>query len=599
MNKVELLFRFVAVLVTMLVISCGGSSGGDTDDGGGSTDPVQIVASIIYPAENAVDIPVNITSIRLDFNVAVDASSISTADLLISPVLSGDVNVISNTEFEFIPSHDLSSSTLYTFTLTGVNASNGTTLASTIWSFTTGEVQVDRSTYFISPTGSDSNTGASRSLPWLSFEHAFSTMASGDELILLDGDYSVEQGNGIMRDVGLHGETIEYSKAIPGGKSIDWPTIVRAEIPGAVTVHEYISASVPKGRGKPITIGRSTRKDSFITVDGIYFEGGGQLYNSQYITIKNSGFHGGFGVGTGDHDNGNSYNLIEDVWIWAENTRIIAINYRAHNNVWRRVVVRSEGCDDPGCESYPKEDPSVGITVYDSHDVSMQNILVIDRVLRNDKSYADFASAQHTSDIQYHFGRNEWLGCLSINSSDASLTFEADLVLPDNEVDFIWSIDNFISVGSSLAGINLGNTPYNYSSVGSPASSIKNSSVIMSNVEVNRSAIRVSPSQINVLTQSSLTIGATRAGYNQLGSSVENSVAYNPSASEGDFDVQSCTQCVSLVLNPLTDGSILYPLRIEEGSEVAAVISNVTPGAEVIKQYGENGARWGDDNYRY
>ena len=581
------------MLTILFSISCGGG-GGDNGD-----DPTQIEAIVIFPVNNAVNIPVNTTSIRLDFNVSVDESSISTADLLISPVLSGNVNIISSTELEFLPAQNLSSGTLYTFTLTGVNASNGTTLASMTWSFTTGEVQVDRSVYFMSPSGSDSNSGSSRNSPWFSFKHSFSTMASGDELVLLDGIYSVEQGNGIMRDVGAHGEAIEFSKAIPSGKSIDWQTIVRAEIPGAVTINEYISDLVPKGRGKPISIGRSTRKDSFITIDGIYFDGGGQLYNSEYITVKNSGFHGGFGVGTGDHHNGNSYNLIEDVWIWAENTRIVAINYRAHNNVWRRVVVRSEGCDDPGCEGFPKQDPSVGITVYDSHDVSMQNILVVDRVLRNDKPYGDFATAQHTADTQYHFGRNEWLGCLSINSHDASLAFEADLVLAESEVDFIWFIDNFVSVGSSLSGINIGNTPYNYSDVGSPTSIVKNSSIIMSSdVEVNKSAIRVSPSQTSVLTQNSLTIGATRAGYNQVGSSVENSVAYNPAASEGDFDVKSCTQCVSLVTSPLTDNSVLFPLRVEVGSQVSTVITNIIPGAEVIKQYGESGARWGDDDYR-
>lgn len=602
MNKSGFLIKFFAALVvTILAISCDSSDGGSddgSDGGGGTTNPVQIVASIIYPTENAIDVPVNTSSIRLDFNVPVDESSITTADLLVSPPLNGNVNVISTTEFEFIPSHDLSSNTLYTFTLTGVDASNGSTLASTIWSFTTGDVQVNRATFFMSPIGNDSNSGSSRSLPWLSFEHAFSTMASGDELILLDGDYSVENGNGIMRDVGSYGETIDYSKAIPSGKSLDWQTIVRAEVPGNVRVLEYISNSVPDGHGKPLSIGRTSRKDSYITVNGIYFEGGGHLFNSQYISIKNSGFHGGFRVGTSDHDNGNSYNLIEDVWIWAENTRIIAINYRSHNNVWRRVLVRSEGCDDPGCESYPKEDPSVGITVYDSHDVSMQNIIVIDRLLRNDVPYADFATAQHTSDTQYHLGRNEWLGCLSINSDDSSLNFEADNVLNVIGDNLIWSLNNFISLGSPSGGVNLGNTPYNYQSMGEPPSSIENVSVFMAgDVSDNKSAIRVSPSQYNVITESSLTVGATRAGYNQIGSSVVDSVAYNPVASEGDFDVRSCTQCISLSFNPLSDGSVLFPLKVEAGSELATAITDITPGAEVLKRYGENGTKWGDTDY--
>lgn len=70
------------------------------------------------------------------------------------------------------------------------------------------------------------------------------------------------------------------------------------------------------------------------------------------------------------------------------------------------------------------------MTIYDSSDVSFQNVLVLDRVLSGtDSPYADFACAQHTSGA-YLWGRNEWLGVISLNAPDQALYCEPDNVLP-------------------------------------------------------------------------------------------------------------------------------------------------------------------------
>ena len=175
-------------------------------------------------------------------------------------------------------------------------------------------------------------------------------------------------------------------------------------------------------------IGRSARKDSNITVRDVRIEGSAQLYNTQRVTLKNVGVHGPLGIGTNDHAQGNSDNLIEDVWVWASGQRIIAINYRSDRNVWRRVIVRGDGCGTAGCAG--SGNPNVGITIYDSSDVSFQNVLVLDRVLASgDSPYADFACAQHTTGANL-WGRNEWLGVVSLNSPDQALYCEPDNVVP-------------------------------------------------------------------------------------------------------------------------------------------------------------------------
>ncbi|WP_196138876.1 putative Ig domain-containing protein [Aliikangiella sp. G2MR2-5] len=447
--------------------------------------------------------------------------------------------------------------------------------------------------YYLSPEGSDNNDGTSASTPWRTFERAFDTagggMEGGDELILLDGTYSIANGTGILREVDDHGNPLDYSGSIPSGINRDYPTIVRAANPGRVIV------AGPEGV-RPIFIGRSSRKDRYIEVSGMRFEGGGTMFNSQYVVFRNSGFHGPLTIGTNDHDNGNTHNLIEDVWVWTNNWRASAMNYKAHYNVWRRVILRSDGCDEAGCESAPKADPSIGFTVYDSHDVSVQNVIVVDRLIRNDSPYGDFATAQHTADSQYHLGRNEWLGTMSINSQDAAMHFEADNVIGGG--DPIWTIKNFVAVGNPDGGINIGNQPYNYGSAGSPPSVIENSTIVLENPAENRSGIRVSSGQHNVTARNTLAIGATRTGFNMLASTAEDSVAYNPQASEGDFDVANCIgQCVSLNSNPLNNGSLIYPTRVEAGSAVDNAISGESVGATVMYQYGISGTIHGEAGY--
>lgn len=189
---------------------------------------------------------------------------------------------------------------------------------------------------------------------------------------------------------------------------------VRAQNPGGAVI-------------SGLWIGRSTRKDSNITVRDVRIEGGAQLYNTSRVTLKNVGVHGPLSLGTNDHTQGNTDNLIEDVWVWASGQRLIASNYRSDRNVWRRVIVRGDGCGTSGCSG--SGNPNVGVTIYDSSDVSFQNVLVLDRVLAgSDSPYADFACAQHTSGA-YLWGRNEWLGVVSLNAPDQGLYCEPDNVL--------------------------------------------------------------------------------------------------------------------------------------------------------------------------
>lgn len=419
--------------------------------------------------------------------------------------------------------------------------------------------------YYISPTGSDWSNGRSPASPLRSFARAFAKMDAGDELVLLDGEYSTNAGTGIIHHQGSN------SAQPPSGKGPSVVTTIRAQNPGKAVI------------AGELFLGRSFRKDSYIHVQGITFEGGGALYNTSHVTIKDCGFHGGFGIGTNDHHQGNSYNLIEDVWIWADKQRVIAINYRSHHNVWRRVLVRGDGCGLGNCRG--SGNPNVGVTVYDSNNVSFQNVMVVDRVLApGDSGYADFAVAQHTPDPRYYFGKNEWLGTISLNAPDHGYYMEPD---HGQILDPTIKISNAIAWNAKYIGFNFDRDSAN---------------TLLENITVlsGSDGIRVGPNLAGKPGQlrNILIAGAGRYGVNSAYPSSHVAVygadqAYN----------RKQTGCESACYtgNPRNDGriaSLRYLPRIESGSFLKGRgLSGADIGANILQRYGRDGSRFGESGY--
>lgn len=424
-------------------------------------------------------------------------------------------------------------------------------------------VPTNHSIYYISPSGSDNNAGT-EALPFKTFNKAFTTMVGGDELILLDGTYSLANGTGT-----IHWNNGANSKQIPAGISATEMTYVHAKNPGKVVVEGQLF------------IGRSTRKDSYIKVQGITFEGGGHLYNSDYSMIKDCGFHGPFSIGTNDHHMYADNNLIEDVWIWASGQRIIAINYRSHKNVWRRVLVRGDGCGTVNCTG--SGNPNVGITVYDSSEISLQNVMVVDRVLAvGDEPYGDFAVAQHTPDSRYYFGKNEWLGTLSLHSSDGGYHMEADY---GATVDPTIKISNAVAWDSVGASFNISREGTNHSFKNLIAKS------------TGSDGVRLAPELKSGIIQNVIVAGAGRFGINSV-FAPSNTDVFN--AASGNYNQTTCsTNCRTT--NPLSDGvtpSLKYLTRIESGSALkGAGASGADIGANIIYRYGVDGTRFGETGY--
>ncbi len=447
-----------------------------------------------------------------------------------------------------------------TFSLACTGA-GGTTTASATVSVAGAPPPAQGTAYYISPTGNNAADCKTMSTPCKTFAYVFSKMAGGDELVLLDGVYSAAAGTGsISWDNGAN------SAQIPSG-TVTRATYVHALNPGKVTVVGELF------------IGRSFRKDSYITVQGLTFEGGGSLYNTSFVTIKDSGFHGAFNIGTNDHDQGNTDNLIEDVWVWAEQQRVIAINYRAHRNVWRRMVVRGDGCNTAECTGGGS--PNVGFTVYDSHDVSVQNVIVVDRVLNGvpeSNYYADFAIASHTGGL-YTFGRNEWLGTISLNAPDLGYYMEPDI--GTIEIPTV-KVSNAVAWNAALGGYNLARDAQN--------STLENLTLNIKSGD----AFRVAPDMPNpatVATAKNLLVSG--AGRYAINSSVPASyVNTSGTWSQGTFNQATPTNVVTAASGQK------YITRIETGSPLkGAGAGGADIGANVLFRYGADGTRYGQAGF--
>ncbi len=437
------------------------------------------------------------------------------------------------------------------------------------------EPTAEKNAYYISPSGSDGGAGTAQA-PWKTFAKAFSEMPAGATLVLMDGTYSIAAGTGVISYEGANSAQPKSGGA--GGN----PTAIKAEHAG--------KAVIDSGSGEALFLGRSSRKDSYIMIDGLHFEGGGRLYNTSYVTIKNSSFHsarqsGGsvLAVGTNDGEWGNGHNLVEDVWIWGKE-RLIAANYRADNNVWRRVVVRGDGCNSAHCDG--SGNPTVGITVYDSSGVSLQNVLVVDRVLGGGMPGCDFCTAQHTGSGHF-LGPVEWRGTISLNSEDTAYDIDGDYS-NDNTVSF----ENSIAWDAARAGFFLSTPRW---------SADKMRNVKLVNLTAGRTgtgdAFRIGPEMAGSGTAYNLlSYDAGRFGIS-LPFAFSYANVFKP-ADKSYGQAKCAAGC--LALNPMggPNPALKYLIRIEPDSPLKGTgFGGGDYGANVIRRYGSAGSRFGEAGY--
>jgi hypothetical protein len=471
----------------------------------------------------------------------------------------------------------------YTAPVTPTTEGTATTMSATIggqavtttmptFTVTSASVYPVTADKYISPTG---NNGAAGTIgaPYLTFAYAFSQLSAGQTLGLLDGTYTVAT-NGTIDGAG---NADAKSGHPPNGASKNARTLVTSvNGPGYVTLPF-------------LWLGSSSTKQSYATIRGITFDhgatgGAGNLYNTSYCYVKDCGFRSAssgsgnvLGVGTGDGSWGNTYNLIEDCWVWGAE-RLIAINYRAHNSVWRRVLIRGDG----GYVFGPSA-PCVGITVYESSGVALENVFSLDRVLASGSPYADFACAHHTAGQT--FGQNALLGCGSIASEDSAHTHEADnagtLLTP------MWTMTDFVAANSAANGVNFGDL--------NTSEDIRVNRVTIIGQNNSVDGLRVAPTATGYV-RNVVVRGTGRSHINSVFAA--DYVDVYGTWSSGYLQATATNAVTTDPLNDGTPHSLLYPLRIEAASALkGAGLSGSDIGATIEKRYGTDGYCADDAGY--
>lgn len=176
-------------------------------------------------------------------------------------------------------------------------------------------VEAVSNTYYVSPNGSDTNSGAIDN-PFATFNHAFSTMQGGDTLIVIDGVYT--QPLGEWRWSG--GAKVPTS-APPSGTAANYTTVKAQNIRGTVNSIDIIGSSYIKLEG-------------FKSLNGVDVDG------SNHIELRKIGAKGGVKTAR------SSYVTKEDVWAWNDNQYVIH-NYSSDHIIDNRVIARIDEVGAP------------------------------------------------------------------------------------------------------------------------------------------------------------------------------------------------------------------------------------------------------------
>lgn len=171
-------------------------------------------------------------------------------------------------------------------------------------------------TYYLSPTGDDSNSGTSTAQPWATFERAWQDLYPGDTLILMDGVY-YQQLHPSKRD----GE--------PGN-----PITIRAQNDGqAIIDGEYERIPVKIGEAWPGPIGEYYVIEGIIarnSVDSVY-----EIVGDHNVLRRVSGYNAHTDENTHVFDVSADHNLIEDCVAAGTGRKMILI-YNSESNTVRR-----------------------------------------------------------------------------------------------------------------------------------------------------------------------------------------------------------------------------------------------------------------------
>jgi hypothetical protein len=213
------------------------------------------------------------------------------------------------------------------------------------------------STYYLSPTGSDSKGNGSSTQPWATLAKAFSTMTGGDTIVLKPGVYYGASNQ------------FRYNNSPRSGTASAYST-VKAQEPGTVVLDGESALTMFDYYG--------TVAMHHVVIDGLQFVNPGPTYahaltgrahndrSVQYVKILRCGFQKQFYVYYA------SYVLVEDCYVVGKG-RYNFMTYVSDHIVFRRCIGRLDAATGG-----PLGHPISHFVNYASQYVEFQNCIAID-----------------------------------------------------------------------------------------------------------------------------------------------------------------------------------------------------------------------------
>ncbi len=250
-------------------------------------------------------------------------------------------------------------------------------------------------TYYISPTGSDSNPGTSGTLPWATFNHAWQYLYPGDTLILMDGVYYQSLNPGVRNGQPGYPITIRAQndgKAIIDGQYQRLPVLLGNTWTGESGENPVGNYYVIEG-----IVARNSN-DRVIQIDASHHNILRRVsaYNANPDT--NSAVIGVIWPSA-------QYNLLEDIVV-SGTGRKMAYIYKGEHNIFRRVFAAWKQWD--GREFCSQEWPNgANIQIYNGSNNIIENSIAFGGAPK-------YSFSMGTNGLTDPFVRNQILGSMSV-----------------------------------------------------------------------------------------------------------------------------------------------------------------------------------------
>lgn len=325
--------------------------------------------------------------------------------------------------------------------------------------------------FYISPTGSDTNNGKSPSAPFKTFAKAWSVLQPGSTLILKDGTYTEALNPTVSGNAGnpITIKAENDGRAIIDGQNAHAGITLNAR--HHITLEGLLS--INPGEALALSVGASD----------------GDFTSSHDIIIRRTGIRGGMnlnnGVAASVARTRNS--LLEDVWVYGYGRYALNV-YGSQNITVRRAVIRWDRWDGT---NYKPCDPKYNLGVYDTHDSTFENILLIDGGVASCGDHGGLyvpGNDNGNTSPYTNSSNNKFYAVIALNNRGNGLQLEGGSGGTNDNNSFrdvvSWGNDTGISVNKAV------NTIFNHATI---AKNNTNGSWTGATITVNNSLITGNP----------------------------------------------------------------------------------------------------------